>query len=361
MHSFFTFIFCLLSIPALAQYEERPATLTNRNDETISGLVNYYDWDKSPEAVEFLTENTHSLQTIPIKYIQRLTLKDGPVYEGLYLKIPYYAKAPVTISADVIDHIDSTYYLSELILDSQSIKLYRFFDTDARVRFVVAKYDSLVLLNDIHVSLHKRESVYAYQDPVYRKQLKAILNECPTLNTEHSLYSENSLISLLKDYLSFCRIDSKVYLEQKKLGKPLIGVGTFGSFWKTSDGKSTGYGLSFQLLLPRRHHNIFTLIDIGKFNRNTDLGAETAWQFGIYGGQHFGRHAVQARLYTGLSTLFGPLDTGVGLSYRKVISAEMRYPIFYGLLSGFREKDSYYYRPLINLRAIVPLSSADRH
>ncbi|GAB3490599.1 hypothetical protein GCM10027341_02540 [Spirosoma knui] len=358
MRPYFTALYCLFSITTFAQYEHRAATLTDRNDSTRTGIVKFYDWSKSPESIEFIPARSSSVQTIPVKAIQQLTIQDGPVYEGLYLKVPYYTKAPVRVGDDIVGRIDSTYFLAEVLLESPAVKLYRYFDADAKLRFVVAKYDSLVLLDDIHLSINRRETLYAFNDPAFRKTLSAVLSECPTLNTDNVTYTEASLINLLKEYLSFCRIDSKIYLEQKKFGKAIVGLGTFGSSWTSAQGKAIGYGFAVQVLLPRRLHNVFTLVEIGRYNRKTLIDTETALHLGLYAGQYIGRRAVQGKIYTGLSTVFGPLDTGVGISYRKIFSVETRYPVFAGVLSGFRENGTNYIRPSFTVRAVIPLSSS---
>lgn len=354
MRLLFTLILCLRCLIGNAQYQERSASLTNRNDETTQGYVRDYDWDKNPQSIEFAGQNTRQFRTIAVRSVKRLSIDGGQIYEGLFLNVPYYAKAPITVGndRDLIRRIDSTYYFAELLLESDPVKLYRFFDADDKVRFVLTKYDSLVVLNDIHVLLSRREHTYNYDIPEYRTTLKAVLSECPTLNTETTVYTETSLINLLKEYLSFCRIDSKIHVEQKKLGKIIIGAGGFGSFLGASGEYLTVFGISGQVLFPKRFHNGFALIDLGRISLN-ELSPGSNIAIGLYGGRYFGRRAIQGKIYTGLSTMFGPFDTGVGISYRKIVSAELRYPVLAGVLSG---GDAFSIPPLLNVRAIVPLT-----
>ncbi|WP_143100733.1 hypothetical protein [Spirosoma endophyticum] len=329
--------------------------MTDRIEKTISGFVKYYDWDKSPKSIEFGEDSSGSMNTFPLRTIRKLSIKDGPLYESLYLKVPYYSTDPVLPGSNIIDHTDSTYRLAELLLDSEPVKFYRFFDNNNHLRFLITKYDSLILLDDIQVQLIKSGTVFKFESHVYRKKIRTALYECPTLNTDNTQYTEVSLINLLKDYLSFCRIDSKIYLEQKELGKAMIGIGPYASYWNSAYAQHLVYGLNVQVLLPRRLHNVFIMLNVGKASQETVLGARSAIIIGIYGGQYFGRRAIQGKIYTGLSTLFGAFDTGVGLSYRKMISMELRYPVFSGLFSGFREQDSLYIQPLINLSATIPI------
>ena len=231
----------------------------------------------------------------------------------------------------------------------------------AKNRFVVDKYDSLVVLNDIHVQLRKGDVIFAYDLPEYRKTLKTLLNECPTLTTDNTAYTETGLINLLKEYLTFCRIDSKIYSEQKKSNKVRIGVGVFGSSWRTAqDGPVRVYGLSGQFLMPKQFYNSFALIDLGASSATNALPVSQI-QIGVYAGRYFGTKDIQAKLYTGLSTVLGALDTGVGVSYRKMIAAEVRYPVLFGLLNGFREDGESYLHPLFNLRAVILLSKRERN
>lgn len=359
MRLLFTVLLYVISLTINAQYIVRSATLTNRNDEIAQGTVRDYDWNKNPQTIEFSPGKTAEPKTISIREVKRLAFENGRVYEGLYLKVPVYAKEPIIGNNDLIERIDSSHYMAELLLDSEPVKLYRFFDVDDQVRFVVAKYDSLVLLNDIHVRLTKRSAVFKYGIPEYRKTLKTVLSECPALNTDEILYTEAGLVALVKEYLSFCRVDSRIYQEQKKFGKTMFGVGAFGSSWRSIDGVVGLYGVSVQVLFPRRFHNVFALADLGRGSLDGPFSPGSGTTVGLYAGRYFGRHAIQAKVYTGLSVVFGLFDTGVGVSYRKMFSAELRYPVMDGLLGGFRETDKFYIRPLLNFRAIIPLTKRE--
>ena len=352
MKSLFTLFLALLSTPLFAQYQVRSATLTDRNDKVLSGFIRYYDWDQNPEFIEFANDTLGVIKSLPLRDIQKLVVKDGPLYEGLYLKVPYYVKNPIALGEPIIRRTDSTYYLAELLLDSEAIKLYRFIDNDKNPRFVILKYDSLIMLENIDVFIIKNATTYSYKDPVFRKTLLAILSECPTLNTDNTIYTESSLIELLKQYLSFCRIDSKIYLEQKKIDKALIGLGALGAYWPSSDGNAQIYGVTVQVLLPRRFHNIFVMMEVGGISKNI---SEKGLQIGIYGGRYFGRRAIQGKIYAGLSTVYPLLDIGIGLSYKKLISIEVHDTLL-GIFSGFRDGSNGYLLPIINLRAIFPLS-----
>lgn len=361
MRSLFTFLILLLPISLLAQYQVRSATLIDDNEKTITGFVKFYDWDRSPKNIEFGEDTVGSMTSFSLRSMRKLFIQGGPTYESLYLKVPYYATSPVSIGGNVIDHVDSTYCLAELLLDSESVKLYRFFDQDASVRFVISKNDTLTLLNDIHVQVYRREGRFDITDHEYRRQLRTLLQECPTLKIDNTTYSEKSILQLLKEYLSFCKIDSKIYSEQKKLGTATFLLGTFASLWPTDQRTVIGYGLMCQVLLPRRLNNTFLCLDLGRSSRNSSVGVETTLQLGFYAGKYFGQHAIQGKLYTGFSTGFGFLDTSIGLSYRKMISIETRYPIFSGLLFGFKEDGSNsHIRPALMLRATLPLSSLTR-
>jgi hypothetical protein len=360
MRSLFTLFLALLSTSLLAQYQIQAVTLTDRSDKVSTGYIRYYDWDKNPKSVEFSEDSLGQMKSLPLRNIQKLDIKNIALYEGLYLAVPYYFKSPVRLGEPIIQHTDSTYYLAELLLDSEAIKLYRFFDNDKQLRFAISKYDSLILLENIQTSVIRKDKVYNYEEAVYRKTLKAALAECPTLNTDNTAYSESSLISLLKQYLSFCRIDSRIYLEQRQFSKVIFGLGAYTSFWGDGQENSLHYGLSLQLLLNRHLHNFFIIVDLGGITRKEYSLTESNLQLGLYGGRYVGRHAIQGKFYTGISTTLGPLDTGLGLSYRKMVSVEMRYPVFVALVNGFQGfgATSYYIPPLFNLRAVFPLGHA---
>jgi hypothetical protein len=171
MKLFFTLLLFFLSTSLFAQYQIRAVTLTDRNDNVLPGYIKYYDWNNNPESIEFGKDSSGIIKTLLLQNIQKLVVKDGPILEGLYLKVQYYTKGPVTPGVSIVHHIDSTYYLSELLLDSEATKLYRFFDNDKNLRFVISKYDSLVMLENVHISISRKEKVYDYKEPVFRKTL----------------------------------------------------------------------------------------------------------------------------------------------------------------------------------------------
>lgn len=355
MRLLFTTIFLSLSTSLFAQYQIRPAQLTDHNDHVLAGYVKYYDWGSNPERIEFGLDSSADLQPLALRNIRKLAITNGPSFESLYLKVPYYAKDPIKLGEPIIQSTDSTYYLSEILLESEPVKLYRFLDKDQKLRFVVLKYDSLTVLEDIRIRVIRREMTYDYQDPLFRKTLRTILYECPTLNTANTLYTESSLIELLKQYLSFCRIDSKIYLEQKKIDKIRVGIGGFGSYWKSGEDINLAYGLNLQLLFPRQFHNVFALLNVGSIQQQSStIPKSTDLFIGLYAGRYFGRRAVQGKIYTGLSTL-GILDTGLGLSYRKIVSVDVRYPLFGNVLNNLRD-NTFEVKPLFHLSAMIPIN-----
>ncbi len=357
LFTLFLFFACLIGN---AQYQDRQATLTNRNGDVMQGTVRYYDWNENPASVVFTNAVTGHSRPVNTESIKQLSIHDGPVYGGLYLGLPIYAKYPITFSHELIQRIDSTYYLAELLIDSEPVKLYQIFDADNKARFVLSKADSLIILNDIHTQLVKQGAVFSYDVPEYRKTLKRVLNECPTLNTDNTTYTEKGLIDVVKDYITFCRIDARIYSEKKKTSKVIFGVGGFGSSWRTGEGRLDVVGLSVQFLMPKQFHNTFALIDLGLGAKDGPFAASRL-QIGVYGGKYFGTRSIQLKVYTGLSTVLGPLDTGVGISYRKMVSAEIRYPFFLSMLSGFKESENTFVRPLFNVRAVLPLGKRDRN
>lgn len=357
MRLFYLSLVILLPLFSFAQNQLRSATVTDRQNNSQSGLLAYKDWAKSPTFIEFTPADGSSPRKISAEAIQKLVIENGSIYEGLLLTVPYYMKEPVSAGTSIIHHQDSTYYLAEVLLDGGVVKLYRFFDATTNVRFAIAKNDSLVLLHNVTVPIVKHQRTYTFSDPVFRRELKSILSECPTLKTDQVRYTESSLIELLKEYVSFCRLDTKVYLEQKNIGKIIPALGIFGSYWPVFNNSALVYGASLQLLLPRRFQNVFFLLDIGRFQMPTDTEEKNSLSFGLYAGRYFGRNAWQGKVYTGLSNVMGPLDTGIGVSYRKTISAELRYPVLASLLSVFQE-ESLFVKPLVMVRASIPLTSA---
>jgi hypothetical protein len=366
-----TLLFWLLHQIAAAQYTNQPVSLTTANDEVKQGYFQDYDWAKKPDAITFTDAKTQQVSTLPISSIRRMARTDGVVYEGHYLRVPYYSAVAEYQFPYPIDHIDSTYFLTEALLLSQTVKLFRFQDGEGNRRFAAAKNDSLVLLDKIQFTVRRDGVPYQFEHPAYKDVLKTMLNDCPSLGIDKVFFSEVSFIRLFKMYMACGLLPTAVQFEQRKHSTTLIGLGVSGSLWPNTIGSARVFTASLQLLLPGKFYNSFILVEGGVNNApnlatttylsggvviatiiSTQVPRTTRFAYGLYVGKYLGKGAIQAKLYTGISNTLGFLDTGAGISFRKIISAEVRYPLLNGFLSGFTDDFAGSIQPMYTLRTI---------
>lgn len=359
------FFLCFLYQTSQAQYKDRKATLINRSNEVIQGFARDYDWNKNLTAISFKNSENQPFIAILVRDIKQLKFVDGTTYEGLFLRVPYYVKTPTT-SYNPIERQDSSYYLSELLLESASIKLYSFIDAEDEKRFVIAKNDSLFLLDKIHLKYDRGGLIYEAIVPEYKNILKRIFSDCAGLTVNNVICTEKGLSDIIKKYLACRQTNENVKFEQKAISSPKIGIGLAGAFWPSSIGTTRSYWATIQILLPGQYYNTFLLLDGGIENSPNPAptniylpkGPDSYKHpyFGVYIGRYIGNKAIQAKVYTGISRLFGFLDTGVGISYKKILSAELRYPVLNAFMNSFTDDYGVTLKPMFTVRAILPLS-----
>ncbi|WP_288426547.1 hypothetical protein [uncultured Spirosoma sp.] len=353
----FSSLLMLWALATQAQYQLRPATVTDSHQQTSTGSLRFYDSERSRATIEFIPQGSAVVKTIPVSDVQLLRIDNGSTYRGLTLVVPYYKIEPVLPSDAIIDHTDTTSVLAEQLLDSPLAQLYRFADSRLKTRYVLVKNDSVILLHNIELQLNRQNALYSYSEPVFRRELKAALTECPTLNTDRVQYTENSLIALLSEYLRFCRVTPTQQIVKKAFDSPIVDIGMSGYFLGRVDNFSvSSYMATVQLLLPKRFHNVFVMLDVGRVRYEWEPYSYSNPMLGLFAGRYFGRGAFQAKVYSGITNATGFLDTGVGLSYRKLISVEGRYPVVSLAINGFRTPMS----PFLTARVFVPLSKGHR-
>ncbi|XWW47856.1 hypothetical protein JYG30_10615 [Fibrella sp. USSR17] len=357
---FLTFTIRLLAVstPAYSQFELRSATVITQSD-TLLGQVNYYDWDVSPTAINF-TPSGGTTREVAAKEIRRMVIAPDRVYDGRQVSFSVYKKSTSSIAAALVGQPTTAYLLLELLLESDAVRFYRFFDGQNRKRFFLEKDGLLHPLDYIQTMVTTDTKRGEYDNPLFRNKLKTLLNECPTLRTDDLSYTETDIMALLREYHSYCRIDSRVYQEQQDYGKIKISLGAVNSHIPSANdvndpiryGKAMQLGLSIRLLLPQRFNNYFLIAEVARISYQGATINDFRTNLAVYGGRYFGTGAVQGMWYTGMSIVLGPLDTGAGLSYKKMLSVSASLPVFYQLVSGFSRVTP----PTINVRLHLPLT-----
>jgi hypothetical protein len=352
-------VWCFLSsVPASGQFELRSATIITQSD-TLLGQVKYYDWDISPSVIDLVTENGPQ-RSIPAKEIRRMIIAPDHIYDGRQVSFSIYTKEVSSISAALVGQPTSAYLLLELLLESDAVKFYRLFDNQKQKRYFLEKEGVTHPLDYIQTPVVTDTRRSIYENPLFRSTLKQLLVECPTLRTDELPYTEAAIMALLREYHSYCRIDSRVYQEQKNIGKIKLSLGLLVSALPSGSNNGDNFrygeafqaGLSLRLILPKRFDNFFLIADIAR-SSIADAGFEyPAVNLAIYGGQYFGKKIVQGHWFTGISIGLGPLETGVGLSYKKMVSVSASFPIVYQLISDVKQLVP----PALSFRCFIPLT-----
>jgi len=319
---------CLLSLVLCgfrgnAQQDWRAGHLVTGDSTIIKGQILFEDWGISPHSIEFKDESgtvtRRSAQEIKGFYIQE-PLK---TFQSKNLKLTYYAKTVVAEGKSPIARTDSVSLFLEVLLQSSIVTLYECLDDEGNARFFLQKDARLHELRNPVYRLAKGDASHVIKSEVYKAQLKQLLSECPTLDTDNVKYSDVDIIKLLEKYLRYCKADFRTDFQQTALGQSLAFGGMFRHA-PNNPGARTFVGLDLLLFSKKKFNSGFVSIEIGAgFARQDEkktVDEGSRFYFGLYGGKYFGLGDWHPILYTGISNANGALDTGVGISYKRDVS-----------------------------------------
>ncbi|HEX6890109.1 MAG TPA: hypothetical protein VF141_05440, partial [Chryseolinea sp.] len=115
------------------------------------------------------------------------------------------------------------------------------------------------------------------------------------------------------------------------LGQRLVFGGMYRHAPNYSDAQNH-VALNLVLFSKKKFNSGFVSIEFGmgfdKQDEDPTTSNGTAPYFGLYGGKYFGMGDWHPIVYTGISNVNGPLDTGVGLSYKRAICVSVSTGLF---------------------------------
>lgn len=320
-------ISCLLCIilcgfSGHAQQQWKITKLVTTDSDTIQGQVLFEDWNKSPASIQFKDEQgnvtSKSAQKIKSFSIQE-PLK---TFESKNLTLSYY-KEIVAESTSPIARTDSVTVFLEVLLQSNTITLYEGMDDQRQTRYFLQKVDQLHELRNPVYRIIKGESSHIIKSEVYKAQLKSLLSECPTLNTERVGYTDKELVDVLVKYHTYCKTDFKNQFQQDDLGER-VAVGVIYRYAPNYSSTSSFLGVNVLLFPKKKFNSAFVSIDIGMGIGPQDgdpgEGKTNRVSFGLYGGKYFGVGEWHPMMFTGISNTTGALDTGIGISYKRIFA-----------------------------------------
>jgi hypothetical protein len=331
--SSFLLCFILCGFIGNAQQQWKVAKLVTVNSDTIQGQINFGDWNQSPHSIQFKDEQgnvtSKSAQEIKSFSIQE-PLK---TFESKNLKLSYYSKEIVAAGASPIVKTDSVIIFLEVLLKSSRVTLYEGSDDEKQTRFFLQKDDRLHELRNPVYRVAKGETSHMIKSEVYKAQLKQLLQECPTLNTERLKYNDKDLVDLLVNYHSYCKTEYKLESRQEVPGQRFAIGGIFRHVPKAANAPSS-VGVNALLFSKKNFNSLFVSIDIGfGFGHQDEVSTgepkTNRMTFGLYGGKYFGLGDWHPMIFTGISNTNGALDTGVGLSFQRIFAVSTSVGLIY--------------------------------
>ena len=306
-----------------AQQQWKDAKLVTVNSDTLKGQLNFGDWNQSPASIQFKDEQGY-VTSKSAQEIKSFSIKEPlKTFESKKVRLQYYNKEIVAEGASPIVKTDSVTIFLEVLLKSSRVTLYEGSDDEKQTRFFLQKDDKLHELRNPIYRVAKGETSHMIKSEVYKAQLKQLLPECPTLNTERLSYTDKDLVDLLVNYHSYCKTDYSLESHQENLGQR-FAIGGMYRYAPELESPKSFVGVNALIFSKKKFNSLFVSIDIGfgigPKQEDTMTYKENRVCFGLYGGKYFGLGEWHPMIFTGLSNSNGGLDTGVGLSYQRMFA-----------------------------------------
>jgi len=244
-----------------------PGYIITLKGDTIKGLINYKNWERSPERISFINQ-----QTKESYLFNSLQIKEFQVKDEIYVGTAVDAEVSVTY-ANGIDNSSSLNiasvpaFLQTLVRGPKS--LYSFVNRNGKQQFYIKK-DSVyeLLMYNKYQTVNNQVNVIA-ENKMYYGQLSLYLQDCPGISRklETTEYNSQSLKSLFLYYyeskneaITFNKEIEKVKVDFVALaGISLTSLYFTGinheSIIATDFNRSTNFtgGISFDLHQPRNN------------------------------------------------------------------------------------------------------------
>jgi hypothetical protein len=221
-----TLLFTLISFAVVAQKNYQKGYLINTRKDTIKGLIDYQEWQKSPLSINFKEKGLSQEKTIVPQDIISFTVEGVETYVS---KTFEYEKLPRNFTKS--SFLTLTEYAKRTkVMKSQSaflrllsdgnIQLMTFIDSDEEEHFLIEKGKELTTLV-FHVVGIGNNATDLNQ---YRNQLQNVLEaKCATLYTEMVPYKAKALQNLIDNY-NGCIDSKKVENFDQDEGRSQFGV-----------------------------------------------------------------------------------------------------------------------------------------
>lgn len=272
MHEFvFRFILVfiielLIVTSAAAQKNLQPGYVITSGSDTLKGLIDYRNWEKNPDKIDFYTSSESVATQYTPEQIKSFTVS-GEYYSSAIVKMDDSPYRTEDLEEGIkYNYVSDTVFLLNLVSGDKS--LFSYMDINGKTHFYLPKGAGFELL--IYKRYLRRDEttgdLKAAQIITYSGQLKLYLQECSTISSKFSelKYERKSLVDLFQYYYSCSK--KKMVSQNKAVSKSHeFGVLAGVSFTKLTylDGMdylknanfpvstNASFGVFYNILFPR--------------------------------------------------------------------------------------------------------------
>lgn len=202
---------------ACAQQSWKKSWCVTPKGDTLRGQILFEDWEISPSEIVFrdtLNQKQQIFRTTELKSFGLRYDKREEIFESKTVRVTTFSRALVEYGKSPLS-VDTISRFIELKFQNDIISLFMLSDADKIPHYYIMKNFIMTELEYGRATLMKDNQPYAYKNNRYRSQLKMLLAECPTLDVSEVDYTDKSLMKLLTEYHSYCKVDYTVLFKNK--------------------------------------------------------------------------------------------------------------------------------------------------
>ena len=258
-------LFVLFSCPTFAQENYQPAYVVLPSGDTLTGRIDYRNWDKNPDKISFRSEANDNERTYTPADIRSFGVQDE-VYVA--------AEVPVEMSpfrTDALSHsptvvLENTSAFLQTVIDGPK-SLFYYKGDQGNPQLYIKQGDSFdLLIYKRYLTTRKGKRVIA-ENQKYLGQLALYLQDCPRLQNKIDgvTYGRRSVESLFRFYYdcTSSAVDFQKETEGLAVAFGVVAGATASALTFNSDyydyltqidyprSVSVSAGISLNLLLPR--------------------------------------------------------------------------------------------------------------
>jgi len=230
-----TFLFVIAGLLAVttsfAQKNFQPGYIVTASNDTIRGYIDYRNWEKNPEKIEFSrTSNDKTTAYSPVEL--KSFMVSGETYKSAIVTLDESPFRTENLKEEVkFNYVTDTVFLLNLINGEKN--LYSFMDINGKEHFFITNNSVLELLfSKRYLKKDDQGHLTVAQNKKYVGQLNIYLQNCITIQSQlgELKYEKNDLVRLFQYYYE-CT-NTKMVSENKAISKHEFGALAGVSFTK---------------------------------------------------------------------------------------------------------------------------------